>query len=133
MLVIVGEGFVIVVDFRQMWVGEDLREDRESPALLRRDLAVLLALPPAVPAFLVLPVLGIADARLGLDIVEPRVFHALTRGPHVLAGDRAGMAADTLIEVQHHRDLSADLHATVSLLARSTGFEWSSHSILFSL
>src|SRR5215472_2279549 len=120
MLVVVSERFVVIVDFRQVRVGEDLRQDRESAALLRRDLAVLLALPTAVPASLVLPVFGIADAGFGLHIVEPRVFHALTRGPHVLAGDRTGMAADTLIQVQHHRDLSADLHAAVSLVARST-------------
>src|SRR5215469_370222 len=117
MFVIVSEGFIVVVDFRQMRVREYLREDREPSALLRRDLAVLLALPAAVPALLVLPIFGIADAGFGLDIVEPRVFHALPRGPHVLAGDRAGMAADTFIEVQHHRYLSADLHATVSLVA----------------
>ena len=92
----------------------------EAPTLLRYDLAALLALPAAAPAFLVLPVLRIADAGLGLDVVEPRVFHALARGPHVLAGDRAGVTADAFVEVQHHRDLSADLHDAVSSTARST-------------
>src|SRR5262249_22656969 len=133
MLVVVGEGLVVVVDLWQMRIGEDLGQDRQTPALLRRDLAVLLALPAAVPALLVLPVLGIADARLCFDVVEPCIFHALARGPHVLAGDGAGMAADAFVEVQHHCDLSTDLHATVSFVARSTGLEWSSQSILLSL
>ena len=87
---------------------------RHLRADARLDLAVLLALPAAVPALLVLPVLGIADAGLGLDIVEPCVFHAFAAGPHVLAGDRAGVTPDALVEVQHHRDLSADLHSAAS-------------------
>ena len=64
---------------------------------------------------------GIADAGLGLDIVEPGVFHAFAAGPHVLAGDGAGVAADALVEVQHHRDLRADFHSAVSIW-RSAGF-----------
>src|SRR6516225_8656571 len=133
MLVVIGEWLVVVVDFRKMRIGENLREDRQPAALLGHNLTVLLALPAAAPAFLVLPILGIADARLRLDIVEPRIFHALARGPDILTGDRAGMTADTFVEVQHHRDLSADFHATVSPVARSTGFELSSQSILLSL
>src|SRR6185437_12132878 len=132
MLIIVRERFVVVVDLRQMRVSEDLRQDRQPAALLRRDLPALLALPATPPARLILPVLGITDARLRLDIVEPRVFHALARGPHILAGHRTSVAADTLVEIQYHRDLRPDFHATVSLVARSTGFEWSSQSILLS-
>src|SRR5665213_1328238 len=115
-----------------MRVREDLRENGKLAALLGDDLAVLLTLPAALPALLVLPVLGIADARFGLDVVEPSVFHALARGPHLLAGDRAGMAPDTFVEVHHHSDLGADLHDAFSSIARSTGLEWSSQSILLS-
>ena len=132
-LVVEGERLVIVVDLGQMRIGEDLGEDRKAAALLRHDLAALFALPSAAPALLVFPILGIADARLRFDIVEPRVFHALARGPNVLAGDGAGVTADAFVEVHHHRDLGADLHDAVSSTARSTGLEWSSQSILLSL
>ena len=87
MLVIEGERLVIVVDLGQIGVAEDLGENRQTPALLGDDLAIGLALPAAAPALLVLPILGIADAWLGLDIVEPGIFHTLAGGPHVLAGD----------------------------------------------
>ena len=109
-LVVERERLVVVVDLRQVRVGEDLHQQRELAALPRLDLPVRLAHPAAVPAFLVLPLLRIADARLRLDVVEPRVLDALAVRPHVLAGDRARMAADALVEVQHHPDLSADLH-----------------------
>src|SRR5215475_4617608 len=126
MLVVEGEGLVVVVDLRQMRVGEDLCQDRPTPALLRDDLAVPATLPAAAPALLILPVLRVADAGLGLDVVEPRVFHAETRGPDVLAGDRAGVAADALVEIHHHRDLRADLHDAASSTIPGTGCEFSS-------
>ncbi len=109
-LVVEGEGLVVVIDLGQVGVGEDLGQHAPFAADLGLDLAVPLAPPAAVPALLVLPVLGIADAGLGLDVVEPRVFHALAVGPHVLAGDGAGVTPDALVEVQHHRDLRADFH-----------------------
>src|SRR5690606_27293106 len=80
------------------------------------DLAILLSDPAALPAVLIFPILRVSDARLGLDIVEPCVFNAFAVGPYVLAGDRAGMAADALVEVQNHRDLRADLHGTTSVV-----------------
>src|SRR5690606_12927184 len=101
---------IVVVDLGQVRIGEDLGEDREATALLWDDLAVLFPLPSALPALLIFPILRIADTRLGLDIVEPRVFHALTRRPHVLASDGTGVTPDTLVEIHHHRDLGADFH-----------------------
>ena len=77
MLVVEGERLVVIVDLGQVWIGEDLGEDRKAAALLRHDLAVLLALPSAAPALLVFPILRITDTGLGLDVVEPRIFHAL--------------------------------------------------------
>lgn len=77
MLVIEGKGFVIVVNLRQVRVGEDFGEDRQASPLFGCDLAVLLSLPTTLPALLVLPVFGIADAGFGLDVVEPSVFHPL--------------------------------------------------------
>ena len=109
-VVVERERLVVVVDLRQVRVGEDAHQELPPRALPRLDAAVRLADPAAVPLVLVLPFLGIADAGLGLDVVEPRVFHAGPAGPHVLAGDRAGVAADALVEVQHHADLRADFH-----------------------
>src|SRR6516225_4422536 len=133
MLIIEGERLVVVVDLGQVRIGKDVRQDRPAPALLGDDLAALLALPAAAPTLLILPILRIPDAGLGLDVVEPRIFHALTRGPDVLARHRAGMAPDAFVEVEHHRDLSAYLHDVASSFASSTGLEWSSHSTLVSL
>ena len=67
-------------------------------------------LPAALVLLLVFPRGGIAGARLGLDVVPPHVLGALAVGPDVLAGDAAGVAADALVEVEHHRDLRADVH-----------------------
>jgi len=108
--IIEGEGFVVVVDFRQVGVHEYLGEHAELAAEARGDFPASVAHPAALPLLLVLPVLGIADAGLGLDVVEPGVFDAVAAGPDVFAGDRAGMAADAFVEVENHCNLSADLH-----------------------
>src|SRR3546814_15111073 len=78
------------------------------------------------------PFLGIADARLGLDVVEPGVLHALARGPHVLAGDRTGMAAAALVQVHHHGDLRAHFHDAISSAAFA-GVSPSIQSLIFIL
>jgi hypothetical protein len=109
------ERLVEVVDLGQIGIGEDIGEQTPLAAGARLDLAVGLAPPSAVPALLIFPVLGVADARLGLDVVEPGVFDALARGPHVLARHRAGVTADALVEIQDLADLRADLHSTTSL------------------
>src|SRR5690606_18854455 len=86
--------------------------------------------PTAVPLLLVLPFLGITDAGLGLDVIEPGVFDAFAVGPHVLAGDRAGVAPDALVEVEHHADLSADSHSAASILSANGRSSQSILSIL---
>ena len=53
---------------------------------------------------------GVAEARAGLDVVEPDVLDAGAVGPRLLARDRAGVAPDALVEVHHHRHLSHDTH-----------------------
>jgi hypothetical protein len=110
-LVVERERLVVVVDLRQVRVGEDLHQHAEPAPLGEADAAAGLLLPAAAPAGLVLPVLRIPDAGLRLDVVPPRVLHAAARRPHVLARDRARVAADALVEVHHHRDLRADFHA----------------------
>ena len=130
-VVVEGEGLVEVVDLRQVGVAEDVGEDAPLRPLLRLQVAARVALPAAVPALLVLPVLGVADAGLGLDVVEPGVFDAFAAGPDVLAGDRAGVTADALVEVQHLADLRADLHSAASRLGVAGAARgWSSQSTL---
>src|SRR5690606_10345430 len=129
-LVIEGERLIVVVDLGQIGVGEDVCQHAPFRSDARLYAAVLLADPAAVPARLVFPVLRVADAGLGLDVVEPRVFHAFTAGPHVLACDGAGVAPDAFIEVQHHGDLSADFHSAASavgILDRAGG--WSAFGV----
>ena len=133
MAVVEVERLVIIVDLGQIGIGEYLGEDAPLGAHLRLEPAVGLADPAAVPLLLVLPFLGVADAGLGLDIVEPGVFDAFAIGPNVLAGHRAGVAADAFVEVQHHSDLSADFHSAASLFAAVSRYGPSSQSTLSSL
>ena len=120
-LVVEGEGLVVVVDLGKVRVAEELREDRELAPHLRLDLPPAGPLPSSIPALLVLPVVGVAGPRLGLDVVEPGVLHALPVRPHVLAGHRAGMAADALVEVEHLADLGPNLHRAASSVAGIAG------------
>ncbi|KAG1320467.1 hypothetical protein G6F63_014242 [Rhizopus arrhizus] len=93
------------------------KQDGVIAGLAWFQLAGSRALPAALPLVLVFPFLGIADAGLGFHVVEPGIFDTVAAGPDVLAGDRASVAADALVQVQHHRDLCTDLHHTTSLLA----------------
>src|SRR5690606_41554565 len=56
-----------------------------------------------------------SKAGLGFHVVEPGVFHTLTGGPDVLAGDGASVATDTLIQIQHHANLCSYFHRITSL------------------
>ena len=109
-LVVVGERLVVVVDLRQVGVGENVGQDFQTATLLGHELAVGFAHPAAVPFFLVFPVFREADTGLGFNIVEPGVFHAVAACPYVFAGNGAGVAADTFVQVQHHADLCSDFH-----------------------
>src|SRR5262249_59807571 len=66
--------------------------------------------PAAAPGVLVLVAAGIALAGPGLDVVEPHVLDPAAVGPRLLARDRAGVAADALVEVHHHRHLGHHAH-----------------------
>ena len=118
LLVVVGPGLVVVVDLRQVGVGEDRQQLLDPPAGLQPQPALAVELPAAAPLLLVLPALGVADAGLGLDVVEPHVLGAGPVGPDLLAGDRAGVAADALVEVHHHPDLRADPHSNLTSASR---------------
>ena len=108
--VVVGPRLVVVVELRQVRVGEQRGELTQRAAGLQAQAAAAVQLPAALPLLLVLPRLRVADAGLGLDVVEPHVLRALAIRPHGLAGDRAGVAPDALVEVHHHPDLGHDAH-----------------------
>jgi len=108
------ERLVVIVDLGHRGVGEDVRQDPPLGPLFGMQLAAGRACPAAVPALLVFPIGRIAGAGLGLDVVEPCVFDALARRPHVLAGDRAGMTPDAFVEVQNLSDLRAHSHSAAS-------------------
>ena len=82
---------------------------RASSAGAGAGLAVL-QLPAAAVVLLVFPLGRIAGAGPGLDIVPPHVLGALAVGPQVLAGDRAGVAADAFVQVEEHAHMSANVH-----------------------
>src|SRR3989344_3724945 len=53
-----------------------------------------------------LPAAGVSVARVGFDVVPVHVLAAVAVGPLGLAGRGAGLAADALVELHHHRDLA---------------------------
>ena len=77
MLVIVGEWLVILVNFRQVRVGENLGQQTEFSTHFRFELAVAVQGPATIPHVLVFPFARITDTGLGFNIVEPCVFHTL--------------------------------------------------------
>src|SRR5690554_1972339 len=113
-LVVVVKRFVVVINFRQVRVGEDVRQYPELATDAGADLAGAVAHPAALPFVLVLPLFRVANTGLGFDVVEPGVFHAFTACPYVFAGDGTGVATNALVQVQHHADLGTDFHFTAS-------------------
>ena len=120
-LVVEVERFVVVVDLGQVRVGEDVRQHAELAADARADRTVRRAHPAALPLLLVFPFLRVADPGLGLDVVEPGVLHAFAAGPDVLAGDRAGVATNAFVEVQHHADLRTNFHGVSPQMSWGSG------------
>ncbi|SAJ32564.1 Uncharacterised protein [Enterobacter cloacae] len=104
-LVIEGEGFIVIVNLRQDGVSENLRQHAHFAAEARGQHAVNTADPAALPLILIFPVFRIADTRFGFDVIKPRVLHPFAPGPDVLTGDRAGVAANAFIEIQNHANL----------------------------
>lgn len=102
--IIVGPRFEVIVQDGLIGVVEDLDGTCDSAAALQLQLAVA-QLPPALPAILVFPTLGIAATRARFHVVEVHVFGARTIGPGVFAGNGTGMATEAFVQVHHHRDL----------------------------
>jgi hypothetical protein len=107
--VVIGERLVVIVNFRHIRIGEYIQQFGSAAAGFQFKLAVL-QFPAAMPFFLIFPGLGIADAGLGFDVVEPSVFHPLAIGPHVFAGDRAGVATDAFVQIEDKGELCAYFH-----------------------
>ena len=116
LLVVVGPGLVVVVDGGQHRVAEDAEQLPDPAAGLEREPAAAVERPAALPLLLVLVAPWVALSGPGLDVVEPDVLDAGAVGPGLLAGDRAGVAADALVEVHDHGQLRHDLHQRVTSL-----------------
>ena len=109
-VVLVGPRLVVVRQARQLGVAEDAQQPLPPPAGAQLEPAPPGADPAALPPVLVLVAPGVAQAGPGLHVVEPHVLDAGPVGPRLLAGDRAGVAADALVEVHDHAHLGHDAH-----------------------
>ncbi len=125
-VVLVRPGLVVVLDAGQARVGEELQELLQPPARLRSETPGAGQLPAALPLLLVLVAAGIPLPGPGLDVVEPDVLRAGAVRPRLLAGHRAGVAADALVEVHHHRHLGHDAHV---VSPRSLGAQYSTGAV----
>ena len=117
-VVVVRPGLVVVLDGRHERVGEDGEQPVQPPAGAQPQPPAPGELPAALPPPLVLVGARVPLAGPGLDVVEPDVLGARPVGPRLLAGDRAGVAADALVEVHHHGELGHDLHQYATSWAR---------------
>ena len=75
--------------------------------------AVAISFEATFVLLLIFPFRREAGAGLGFDVVPPHVFRTFAVGPHVLAGDTAGVTPDALVQMKHHGDLRANLHWVV--------------------
>ena len=109
-LVVVGPGFVVVLQFGQDGVAEDGEQFPPPSATFEFQIAAAVQFPAAPPFLLVLVGAWITLSGSGFHIVEPDVFDSGAIGPRLFARHRTGMAADTFIEIHHHRHLRHDPH-----------------------
>src|SRR5690606_30290042 len=72
---------------------------------LRQPPRARLSVGRKAPAHL-FPITRRATARHGVDRVPPHVLHAFVAGPKLLAGHRAGVTPETLVQVHHHGQLT---------------------------
>ncbi len=103
------EGLVVIFDLRHVGLEEHVGEGGALAHGLQLELFPVDH-PAPLEALLVLPLPGVTDAGLGLDVVPPHVFGALPVGPDVLAGNGTGVAADALVQVEHHDYLGSNIH-----------------------
>ena len=97
-----GEGLVIVLDLRQIGIGEQLRHHSRAVAKAQFRAAVLAPDPSATIFLLILPCFRITGAGLRLHIIPPCIFHPPARCPDILACHRACMASYALVQVEDH-------------------------------
>jgi hypothetical protein len=108
--VVVGPRLVVVRDGGQLGVEENRRQTLQPAATLEGEPSTAVQLPAALPLLLVLVATRIPLSRAGLHVVEPHILGASPIGPRLLTGHRAGVAADALVEVHHHRHLGHHAH-----------------------
>ena len=59
------------------------------------------------------PAARVSRAGMSLDVVPVHVVHAVAVGPLLLAGQRARVATDALVEIHHHRVLMFDIELSL--------------------
>src|SRR5690242_4606529 len=118
MPVVVRPGLIIVVDRGQVGIPEDVEQLVDPATRLEAQLPLLVQRPPAAPLLLILVAPWVPEAGLGLHVVEPDVLDARPVGPDLLAGHAAGVAADALVKVHDHADLSFDAHQYTTSVVR---------------
>ncbi len=103
--------FVVVIDGGQVGIVKDVKAFVDATTGFQLQ-CVAIELPATFIKLLIFPFFGIADTGFAFDIVEPHVFGAVAVGPHILARDAAGVAADAFVQVQHHGVLGFNLHTS---------------------
>lgn len=95
LVIIIGPGLIVLVDTGQIRVVKYVQQFSRPTAGSETKLSSHL--PATFVKSLILPLLRIANPRLGLHIVEPDVFSTTPVGPDIFARNAAGMAAETFV------------------------------------
>ena len=90
---------------------EDIADNLQLACGLELDLVLLFVLlPTTLVLILVFPLRGEPGARLGFNVIPPHIVGAFTVRPNVLTSDTARVAADALVQMEHHADLRSYVH-----------------------
>src|SRR3989338_2931812 len=99
MFVIEGEGFVIIINRRQIWVNKNVGQSAPFTTLLRLYFAIAFSLPSTFPLILISPIFWITNAWLGFNVIKPGIFNTTTRSPNILACNRASVTTNAFVEI----------------------------------
>ena len=106
MQVIVGEGIditfsVVISHLRRVGIVKEIGKHIGFTAITKFQFVAILY-PASFPQILFFPLFRIAYTRLGFDIVPPHVFGSLPVCPDIFAGNRTGIATNTLFQIEGH-------------------------------
>ena len=87
-----------------MWIVENVGKSRFAVEPLQPEISIVV-FPSSMIDILVFPLVRIPGPGFRFNIVPPHILRTFPVGPDVLAGNRTGVAANALIEVEHHCNL----------------------------